>query len=461
MPRGLTRREVGKAALAGVALAGIGGLAACGSDSDSGSGDRRSVLDSLPASRIPSPTDYVRTSWSRDPLARCSYSYLAPTPYGTGIREMLAEPFGRVAIAGEATSRTDPATVHGAIEAGRTAAGRVIEELPDGSRVAIVGAGACGLACAGALADAGYEAVILEAADRVGGRVRSADLAGSPVELGASWIHGTEGNPLSRLAEESGIGRRGYLYDWNFPVPAQQAIGEAGEARFWRSVDAFDPRVPGAREKTVDWLLPRKWGLGLEWSVQVEVPQEYGADPDRLAALATWEGGRFGGEDALLDGPYIDVISGLSGDAEIRLGFEVERVVQAGGEVTLSNVDEEVKADAAIVTVPIGVLKAGKIRFEPEPPARTRIAVEGLGAGLLDKLWLAFDKPFWEERAEGFQWIDPKVPGRWGFWVNSVPVDGRPFLMTLSGASDARLLAGRSDAEVLTGAMIALETMFA
>ena len=68
-------------------------------------------------------------------------------------------------------------------------------------RVAVIGAGMAGLACARRLAGAGFATVVLEARDRIGGRIRTdrrwSDL---PVDLGASWIHGVSGNPVVDLA---------------------------------------------------------------------------------------------------------------------------------------------------------------------------------------------------------------------------------------------------------------------
>lgn len=188
MDRGLTRRDLGRAALGGAALAGLGGLtglAGCSISPEGREKSRAEVIDRLPNFGVPRPVDFVRSNWSRDPLAFCSYSYLRPTPYGSEIRQMLAEPAGRIAFAGEATGST-PATVHGAIMAGRRAAGFAASELRSGMKVAVVGAGAAGLACAGSLLEKGLEPVVLEASDRIGGRVRSVDLNGSPVELGAS-----------------------------------------------------------------------------------------------------------------------------------------------------------------------------------------------------------------------------------------------------------------------------------
>ena len=97
----------------------------------------------------------------------------------------------------------------------RTAAGTITAEAP----VIIVGAGAAGLGCATRLAQAGVPFMLLEAATRVGGRAHTsswadgdsgdandADRAGGDVlELGATWLHGTEGHPLYELALQADL----------------------------------------------------------------------------------------------------------------------------------------------------------------------------------------------------------------------------------------------------------------
>jgi phytoene dehydrogenase-like protein len=75
-------------------------------------------------------------------------------------------------------------------------------------RVVVVGAGIAGLTVANALTQAGVECVVLEARDRIGGRLHTTDLAGSPVDLGGSWIHMPAGNPMSAFAEQAGVRRR-------------------------------------------------------------------------------------------------------------------------------------------------------------------------------------------------------------------------------------------------------------
>ena len=144
---------------------------------------------------IPRPTAYITTSWDRDPWSRGAYSALPP---GTSprVRRILADAVigGRVVLAGEYASSSAPAMTQGAYESGRRAARRLLEAC-DPSRVIVVGAGMAGAAAARTLDDAGVEVTVLEARDRVGGRIHADTSWGVPVERGAAWIHGTTGNP--------------------------------------------------------------------------------------------------------------------------------------------------------------------------------------------------------------------------------------------------------------------------
>ena len=105
---------------------------------------------------------------------------------------------GRIFFAGEATFHKRNSTVHAAYESGMRVAG-MLSKKPH-QRIAIVGAGISGLAAAHRLAGMGLEVVVYEARDRIGGRLWTDMRLGVPLDLGASWIHGTDGNTRHSLA---------------------------------------------------------------------------------------------------------------------------------------------------------------------------------------------------------------------------------------------------------------------
>ena len=167
------------------------------------------------AHRVPEPLAMIRTSWSADPWARGSYSYL-PVGAQPALRAALAQPIdGRLFIAGEATSGTAPATVHGALASGRRAADEVAAVADTKEVVAVLGAGMAGLAAARALLDEGYSVVVFEARDRIGGRVATvrSDAWPIPVELGASWVHDIAASDLATQLHNLAIDTAKFDYD--------------------------------------------------------------------------------------------------------------------------------------------------------------------------------------------------------------------------------------------------------
>jgi monoamine oxidase len=469
--RGITRRQVAEGGLALAAVAGLAGLSGCGDlfgEGGSGSPGSEAVLESLPDYGVPAPNAYLRSNWSKDPFALCAYSCMPPGPPGPAARKLLREPVAdRLLFAGEATSSANPAMVHGALESGWRAADTIEEFAPAGARVAVVGAGAAGLACARQLVDAGFDVTLIEARDRVGGRVWTEQIAGLPAEMGASWIHGVKGNPLTSIADASGVGLVPFEYENFFPDFRQRAEGEVGLGQLNAALESFDWNSQNAVTTPMSSLLPVRRTPGLEWAINSEISQEYGADPAGLSVFATDEGDWLRGGDALLAGSYQQMIVDAtleaedSGDipvmmetvvAEVRYGGTGVEVVDTGGDVTDS--------DFAVITVPIGVLKSGSIRFDPGLPASTLQGIGGLGLGLLDKLWLAFDEVFWDEDVEMISWIDPERPGLWAEWVNGYRAFGEPVLLGFNGGSEAWRVAGLDDRTVVESGMNALSGLY-
>ncbi|MGK0361538.1 MAG: polyamine oxidase, partial [Bradymonadia bacterium] len=134
---------------------------------------------------------------------------------------------------------------------GKASSNDAVAPLPEGSNVIVVGAGFAGLTAARMLADSGVAVIVLEARDRIGGRAWTAQVAGRPVDLGAGWVHGPNGNPITELTTQVGGTMRfdaqtiSALFDEG---TGELLTGDALEA-LEEIVEAFSDRLGGLQRE--------------------------------------------------------------------------------------------------------------------------------------------------------------------------------------------------------------------
>ena len=279
--------------------------------------------------------------------------------------------------------------------------------------VAVVGAGAAGIAAAGALRDLGLTCVVLEASNRVGGRAFTDTASlGAPFDQGASWLHDAENNPLTPIArrqgftlhEEPGRRRRDILLVGGRPATEEERAAHEAAAEAWE--EAAERRAAqGGPDIALADAVPR----GGFWDATAE----------------HWFGAIISGVEARNDSLHDYVATALSGrNPQVRegLGTLVARQAEGlrvaldspvqtvatggpGGAVTLDGPRGRVRARGCVVTVSTGVLAAGAIRFDPPLPPAAEAAVAGLPQGLLSKVAL---------RAAGPDRLDLPAFGRLG-----------------------------------------------
>ena len=394
---------------------------------------RRSVIASLGAASLGAfkstpalaastrrATGFIRTNWSRDPFAYGSYSFFAK---GSRRRQTghLFEPVGETLFfAGEAANPDRNSTVHAALEAGRLAALQVL--AGDAQRVCVIGAGISGMGAADVLDREGRGVTVIEARDRIGGRIWTDGRLGAPVDLGASWVHGHDGNPLTVLAQQRGMQQIETGFDF---------VIRGGDGRLM------------SEDETPDWI-----------DEVTEVQHSAGALISEINQRAYIFGSDYGGEERVFPGGYRAIFDGLATGADVRLGAAVTGIATTEADATVTlEVGTEETFDAVIVSVPLGVLKRGAITFTPALPDRKQRAIEDLGMGLLDKVYLRYDDVFWD--ADSTWIITPETglpPGQFNQWLNMAPIVGEPIIMAFNGAQPARDLAALSDEEVVSRA---------
>ena len=376
-----------------------------------------------------------------------------------------------------------------------------------GMRVVVIGAGFAGLTAARDLRRAGCEVTVLEARQRIGGRVDTRHEDGMPVDLGPSWLHGGPKNPLKPVAEAAGIPTRVTQYGnvglFNL-LPSGEVV-RIRQSEIRRFAKKFNDALESAgspaglgemlrqaagnrgRNQSVGQLfndalqrVQQEGGslsLGLVNMQRWVIESNLAAPLDEVSLNAVLEGSDtavpddeiFPGDDRYMIGGMDRLVQLLAQDQEVQLRTVVRRVEWRAGSVRVHALRNPgpagegepamFEADAVVVTVPVGVLSRGDIEFSPALPATHTRAIGQMRMGLFNKVYLRFPRAFWPERWD-FVALHAEPPPLCYAMVNLARYQYRPALLGLTSGAMAREIEHLTNNQVVGRVMANLRRTF-
>ena len=263
--------------------------------------------------------------------------------------------------------------------------------LPSDVDVAVIGAGAAGIGAARRLHEAGILSVlVLEARDRVGGRVNTIEPAGFPLDRGAEWLHSADRNPLSPIAKRLGFSVHRRPPEWTTRL---RRSGETIEAEDeWIALREAQ-RLARRRVATEaeDGPLSMVLEPGGRWNELLEATSSWanGAELDRVSVRDYVRYEDSGTNWRLREG-YGRLFEALAEGLPMARETAVSRVDHGGRAIRLETARGALTAKRVIVTVPTSIIAGEIIRFDPPLPEKISAAA-GLPLGVDDKLFISVE----------------------------------------------------------------------
>lgn len=338
---------------------------------------------------------------------------------------------------------------------------------PNGKSVIIIGAGISGLAAAKKLKEKGFDITVLEAQDKVGGRLRTNRTLGVAFDEGASWIHGINGNPISTLAQQAGMNTFETIDDQSDAcydlggVLRNSAIYDNAETELYSILNTLknSGNATQSFETIFNNLYPAKandrlWKFLLSTYVTFDT-----GDLNNLSSLLYNEGEEFGGAEKIATNGFDTIPNFLANGLNILLNQRVAKIDYSDTKVKITHNGTVSEADYVVVTVPLGVLKSGNIEFVPALPSAKQNAIQKIGMNCVNKFILTWDTAFWDNT----QYIcyTPEIKDKFNYFVNVKKFHPSVnALMTFAYADYARQTETMADAQLINEIMTHLRDIY-
>lgn len=334
-------------------------------------------------------------------------------------------------------------------------------------KVIVIGAGISGLAASKKLKEKGFEVVLLEASNKAGGRIKTDYTAGILFDLGASWIHGPNGNPITDIAV--GAGASTYMTDdENLAVfdedgtEYQDAVLNPQYSQYLTALDQVE--YQGTKNQSFETvftnLYPSKIGDKL-WTYMLSTYLEFdtGGDISKLSSIDFYDDGEFAGKDVIITNGYDKIIDYLKQDLDIRMNEPMLSIDARDKIVKVISSSGTYTSDYVLVTIPLGILKQVQTSFLPVLPQYKLDAINGTEMGIVNKFLLIWDSPFWDNSLQYIGYT-PAAKGKFNYFMNCNKFISANALMTFAFGDYAITTESMSDAQIINEIMTHLKAIY-
>ncbi|KAJ7991478.1 hypothetical protein DPEC_G00284290 [Dallia pectoralis] len=367
----------------------------------------------------------------------------------------------------------------------------LLPERYHNKNVIVIGAGASGLAAARQLQNFGMQVVVLEARERIGGRVwDDTSLGGITVGRGAQIVNGCVNNPIALMSEQLNmkmhkLGERCDLFQEGGSA-TDPAIDKRMDFHFnaildvvseWRK-DKSQNQDAALGEKIQEVYKTFLQESGIQFSeLEEKVLQfhlsnlEYacGSSLDQVSARS-WDHNeffaQFSGDHTLLTEGYSSVLNKLAEGLDIHVKTPVQAIDYSGDVVIVTSLNgTQWTAQKVLVTVPLTLLQNNTIKINPALPERKLKAIHSLGAGFIEKVALQFPYRFWDSKIQGADYFghippSPDKRGMFSVFYDMDPQGKRSVLMSVVTGEAVTSIRDMEDKDVADQCLKVLRDLF-
>ena len=333
--------------------------------------------------------------------------------------------------------------------------------------VVVIGGGISGLAAAKKLKEKGFTVIVLEAQEKVGGRIRTDRSLGVAFDEGASWIHGPIGNPITSLASQAGANTfltsddSVEVFNTNGTAYSDTVLTNT-ENQFKSALNAV--RSGGTQTKSFQTvfnsLYPTQANDKL-WKYMLSAYLEFdtGGDISKLSSKFFDDDEAYSGADVIITNGYDKVTDYLTTGLDIRLNTRVSSINYANAKVGITANGNKIEADYVVVSVPLGVLKNNAISFSPALPTNKINAISNTNIGNVNKFLLVWNTPFWDTKLQYIGYT-PETKGKFNYFLNIKKFTPANGLMTFAFGDYATVTESMTDSQIINEIMLHLKGIY-